>query len=61
MKVPEYTRRAQERYAQKFDNVSVKLPKGTAEKIRETGESVNAFINRLVAAELEKITGTVDK
>lgn len=48
--IPDYTKRAIAKYNSKFDAVSVKLPKGTAERIRqETGQSVNAFINKLVA------------
>ena len=38
-----------------FDRVSVTLPKGTKERIAATGESVNGFINRLVAEALEGI------
>lgn len=37
-----------------FDRISVTLPKGTKEKITATGESVNGFINRLVAAALDQ-------
>jgi hypothetical protein len=40
---------------EKFDRVSVTLPKGTKERITATGESVNGFINRLVAEALEGI------
>lgn len=37
-----------------FDRVSVTLPKGTKERIKEKGETVNSFINRVVKKELEK-------
>lgn len=37
-----------------FDRISVTLPKGTKERITATGESVNGFINRLVAAALDQ-------
>lgn len=37
-----------------FDRVSVTLPKGTKERITATGESINGFINRVVAAALDK-------
>lgn len=37
-----------------FDRVSVTLPKGTKEKILARGESVNGYINRLVADDLKK-------
>ena len=59
-KTPEYSQRAVKNYLKKFDRCAVNLPKGTADKIRATGESVNSFINRLVAEELERLekTGT---
>lgn len=37
-----------------FDRVSVTLPKGTKERITATGESINGFINRAVAAALDQ-------
>lgn len=37
-----------------FDRVSVTLPKGTRERIKATGESVNSFINKVVKKELDK-------
>ena len=37
-----------------FDRVSVTLPKGTRERIKATGESVNSFINNVVKKELDK-------
>lgn len=37
-----------------FDRVSVTLPKGTKERIKETGQSVNSFINKVVKKELDK-------
>lgn len=37
-----------------YDRVSVTLPKGTKEKIIAKGETVNGFINRLVAAALNQ-------
>lgn len=37
-----------------FDRVSVTLPKGTKERITATGESINGFINRVVAAALDQ-------
>ena len=55
-KTPEYTRRAQENYLKKFDHVTINLPLGTKDKIKAlSGESVNAFINRLVLAEIERL------
>ena len=38
-----------------YDRVSVTLPKGAKDRITATGESVNAFINKVVAAELDRI------
>ena len=37
-----------------YDRVSVTLPKGTKDKIIARGETVNGFINRLVAAALDQ-------
>ena len=33
---------------EKYDRVSVTLPKGTKERITETGKSINGLINELV-------------
>lgn len=45
-----------------FDRMSIVLPKGTKEKIKElTGQSCNAYISALVLENLEKLeskTGT---
>ena len=55
-KTPEYVLRAQRKYNEKFENAGCKLPLGTKERIRNvTDESINQFINRLVAAELERL------
>lgn len=43
-----------------FDRISVTLPKGTKERITATGESVNGFINRLVAAALDQQEKTIE-
>ena len=46
---PEYTKKAIQRYNEKFDRVAVNLPKGTKEKIKElTGLSCNRYISELV-------------
>lgn len=56
LKTPEYMRRAQKRYMETKDHISVNLPVGTKDRIKElTGESVNGFINRLVLAELDRL------
>ena len=43
---------------QKYDEIKVVVPKGKRDLIRayasERGESVNAFINRLIDAEMKK-------
>jgi hypothetical protein len=42
----------------KFDRVSVTLPKGTKDKIIASGDTLNGFINKAVAAMLESVEGT---
>ena len=37
-----------------YDRVSVTLPKGTKQRITETGQTVNAFINNAVIEKLNK-------
>ena len=55
-KVPEYTKRAIERYREKFDRVTVSLEKGTKDRIRQVSDlSVSAFISDLVYRELERL------
>lgn len=46
--------RQNEYIKESFDRVSVTLPKGTKERIKETGQSVNSFINNVVKKELDK-------
>lgn len=54
-KTPEYTKKAVKKYDSKFDKVLIRLPVGTAEKIRsEIGISCNAYINQLVMEDLKK-------
>ena len=43
------------RKAQNYDRVSATLPKGTTERIKALGLSINGFINDLVLAELERL------
>ena len=38
-----------------YDRISVTVPKGTKDRIKAHGETVNGFINRLIAAELERL------
>ena len=44
-----------ETIAKKYDRVSATLPKGTTERIKALGLSVNGLINKLVLAELERL------
>ena len=44
-----------EAIANKYDRVSATLPKGTIERIKALGLSVNGLINSLVLAELERL------
>lgn len=37
-----------------YDSVSLQLPKGTKDKIKSTGESINGFIVKAVLEKLEK-------
>lgn len=37
-----------------YDRVSVTLPKGTKERIKAKGESINGYITRLVLANLDE-------
>ncbi|MFQ9515306.1 MAG: hypothetical protein ACLRZ9_05710 [Eubacterium sp.] len=54
-KTPEYTRRAIDKYLNKFESKTIRLPKGTTERIKKHSESVNGFINNLVLSELERL------
>lgn len=38
-----------------YDRVSATLPKGTTERIKALGLSINGFINDLVLAELDRL------
>lgn len=44
-----------EAIAKKYDRVSATLPKGTTERIKALGLTINGFINDLVLAELERL------
>lgn len=53
---PEYTKRAINKYNDKFDRIAVNLPKGTKDRIyRLTGESCNAYISKLVTDALDNL------
>lgn len=56
-KVKPYTRNAIKKYQSKYDNITVSLPRGTKDTIKQlTGLSVNKYINNLVKADLERLT-----
>ena len=64
-KATEYKRQLQKTYKrqneyikEKFDRVSVTLPKGTKDKIIASGDTLNGFINKAVAAMLESVEDT---
>ena len=53
--VSKAAQKATEKYSQKnYDRVLVKFPKGTKDKIKETGETVNGFINKAVMDRLKQ-------
>ena len=54
MATADYTKKAIKKYNAKFDRVAVNLPKGTKERIKSKGESINGYITRLVLADLDK-------
>ena len=57
-KTKDYVLRAQNNYRNKHDTVSLLLPKGSKEIIREkTGMSVNAYIVDLVKKDLKENYG----
>ena len=44
------------RYDEKFERMTVRMPKGTIECIKSvTNESYNAYVNRLILEDLEKV------
>lgn len=60
MPISKARHKANEKYnAKAYDEIKVRVPKGEKERIQTTaeqnGESVNALINRVVFAEVERI------
>lgn len=57
--ISEARRRANDKWRDKFDEMRFRVPKGQKEVISNyaaaNGESVNAFINRLINEELSKL------
>lgn len=54
IKTPEYTRAAIKRYQDKHDRSNINFPKGTIQRIKAQGKSVNGLVNELVADWLDK-------
>lgn len=54
-------KRQNEHIKENYDRVSVTLPKGTKERIKATGESINGFIIRSVISELERLEGKAEQ
>ena len=46
-------KRQNEHIKENYDRISITLPKGTKERIKAKGESVNGYITRLVLADLD--------
>ena len=57
-KTKDYVRRAQTNYLNKFDRVSIRLPKGASDIIREkTGQSMNTYILALIEKDMKENYG----
>lgn len=57
-KTKSYVRRAQNNYLNKFDRVTIRLPKGTADIIKEkVQKSSNTYIVELVLKDLKENYG----
>lgn len=41
-------KRQNEAAKERFEKITIQVPKGTKEKIQATGESLNGFINRII-------------
>lgn len=50
-------KRQNEAIRKKYDRVSATLPKGTTDRIKALGLTVNKLINDLVLAELDRLEG----
>lgn len=61
MPVSEAKKKASKKYQKKnYDRVNILLPKGTKEEIKNTGESVNGFVNKAVKDRLYKLSKNID-
>lgn len=45
-------KRQNEAIKEKYERITVTVPKGTKERILETGESLNGYINRIIQENL---------
>ena len=56
MSLADYSRRANKNYQDKFDNTSVRLPKGTKERIKAitNGGSLNEYMSTAILEQLER-------
>lgn len=55
MAVSKAAQKATEKYSKaNYDRILVKFPKGTKERIKNTGQSINGFINEAVKKALEE-------
>ena len=54
-------KRQNEHIKENYDRVSITLPKGTKERIKATGESINGFIIRSVLADLDILEGKAEQ
>lgn len=48
-------KRQNEKIKEGYDRISVTLPKGTKEKIVQSGQTINGLINKLVLEYLEQV------
>lgn len=57
-KTASYVRRAQNNYLNKFDRITIRMPKGSSEIIKNTvGDSVNNYITQLIKKDLKETYG----
>ena len=47
-------KRQNEHIKENYDRISITLPKGTKERIKSKGESINGYITSIVLADLDK-------
>lgn len=60
-KTSEAQRRAVANYQDKVDRVNCRFPKGTKERIEDTGSSINAFIIQAVDEKLARVEKPVNE